>query len=256
MGPERLDSAIFRGKQEMGFYTKSSSFFNICNFFGFFPRPVCRPLWAAFTSASLSKHRSPVCWWCGASADWGNNEARVACKGTTCAPLGTGGGRAACAHLFPSFDGNVDVLENQVQVPSVTQAVVAEFHPAHPRPGAGRSHLLDPPRSLRWVGGIGGGPCMRNLRLCVSRPPRPLRPHLPLSRSLCSPHRHRGDSSDTPTLPASGPLHCSFLCREHSSPIYLFGLQISGQLRPPASPAALSPLSSPLPRSPSGHSLF
>lgn len=184
MGPERLDSAIFRGKQEMGFYTKSSRFFNICNFFGFFPRPVCRPLWAAFTSASLSKHRSPVCWWCGASADWGSNEAgRCRLQGHDLRSTGNGWGRAACAHLFPSFDGNVDVLENQVQVPSVTQAVVAEFHPAHLRPGAGRSHLLDPPRSLRWGGGRRWAVHEESEALCepASATPPASPPSLPLT---------------------------------------------------------------------------
>lgn len=57
-----------------------------------------------------------------------------------------------CTHLFPSLDGDVDVFEHQVQVVSVTQAEVPEFHSAHLGPGAGGSHLLNPPGSLRMVG--------------------------------------------------------------------------------------------------------
>lgn len=54
-----------------------------------------------------------------------------------------------CTHLFSPIDGDIDVPENEVQVLSVPQAVVPEFHSAHLGPVAGRSCLLDLPRRLR-----------------------------------------------------------------------------------------------------------
>lgn len=52
-------------------------------------------------------------------------------------------------HLLPAIDGDVDVLQNQVQVLSVPQAIIPELHSAHLGPVTGRGHILDLPGSLR-----------------------------------------------------------------------------------------------------------
>lgn len=89
-------------------------------------------------------------------------------------------------HLFPSLDGDVDVLEHQVQVVSVTQAEVPELHSAHLGPGAGGSHLLNPPGSLRMMGWwVNKEP---EVHLTRSKALRPLQPHLPLSRAHSTSH--------------------------------------------------------------------
>lgn len=56
--------------------------------------------------------------------------------------------RMAHTHLFSTLNGDVYVLENQVQVLSIPQAVVPELYTARMGPGAGWSCLLDLPGSL------------------------------------------------------------------------------------------------------------
>lgn len=51
-------------------------------------------------------------------------------------------------HLFSTLNGDIYVLENQVQVFSIPQAVIPELYTAGVGPGAGWSCLLDLPRSL------------------------------------------------------------------------------------------------------------
>lgn len=116
-------------------------------------------------------------------------------------------GETRCTHLFPSIYGDVDVFENQVQVFSVTQAVVSEFHSAHLRPVTGRSHLLHSPGSL-W----GGEGRVRNLR-SVSGASRLQVSWLHILSDLITllwlpllPTRLHY-SSNAPACPASGPLH-------------------------------------------------
>lgn len=58
----------------------------------------------------------------------------------------------AHTHLFSTLDGDVYVLENKVQVLSISQAVVPELYTAQMGPGAGWSCLLDFPGSLDHKG--------------------------------------------------------------------------------------------------------
>lgn len=67
--------------------------------------------------------------------------------GSLCPTVDGRGSRGT--HLLTAVDGDVDVLQNQVQVLSVPQAVVPELHSAHLGPVAGRGHILDLPGSLR-----------------------------------------------------------------------------------------------------------
>ena len=158
------------------------------------------------------------------------------------------GGRA-CTHLFPSVDGDIDTLQNQVQVLSVTQAIVPEFHAAHLGPVAGWSHLLDSPGSLRSGRSKGSEGCSRG-PMAPRGPTATTPPPAPPSLAPSAPHRlpaipgPRPQGTHTqvehPGLCTSG-----FLCPEGSSSKDPPGLlppvrQISGQLgRPRPLPGSL-----------------